>query len=73
MPARKNSLIAARFLFSAIQYDPSLIKTRTFIKALFKIGMIGLFPPQVNQNILAKFTRFADITTILGYIQIEPS
>jgi glycosyltransferase involved in cell wall biosynthesis len=72
MPARKNSLIATRFLFSAIRYDPSLIQTRTFIKALFKIAITGFLPSQINQNILAKLTRFADITTILGYIQIEP-
>ncbi|MGB3535687.1 MAG: glycosyltransferase [Microcoleaceae cyanobacterium] len=73
LPARKNSLIAARFLFNAIRYDFSLMKTRTFIKALFKIIITAIFPSRINQNIMKKLGSVSDITTILGYIQIEPS
>ncbi|MGB3405555.1 MAG: glycosyltransferase [Microcoleaceae cyanobacterium] len=72
IPTQKNSLIAARFLFSGVRYDASLLQTRTFIKALLKIIITGLFPAAINQNILNKLGKFSDITTILGYIQIEP-
>ena len=72
IPARKNSLIATRFLFSAIRYDFSLLQTRTVIKVLLKLIVTGIFPNPINQNILKKLGKFSDITTILGYIQIEP-
>jgi glycosyltransferase involved in cell wall biosynthesis len=72
IPVRKNSLIAARFLFCAIWYDFSLLQTRTFIKALLKIIMTGFFSAKINQNPIKRLGKVTDITTILGYIQIEP-
>ncbi len=52
---RKKALLAVRYLWLAIQYDPALRKDRRLVSiALLKSAISLLFPPQYAQRFLAR-------------------
>ncbi len=70
-PHPKQGLIAARLLWLSVKNDPNLLKTRVIWKALLKIAVMIILPPQLSQGLISKFKAIFNTTTILGYLQLE--
>ncbi|HEY9850634.1 MAG TPA: glycosyltransferase [Leptolyngbyaceae cyanobacterium] len=70
-PHPKQGLIAARLLWISVKNDPNLLKTRVIWKALLKIAVMIILPPQLSQGLISKFKAMFNTTTILGYLQLE--
>ena len=70
-PERPKSLAATRFLWQAVINDPSLLRTRVFLKVLFKIAAITLLPPPLAQLVITKFKTLFNTTTLLGYMKLK--
>jgi glycosyltransferase involved in cell wall biosynthesis len=70
---RQQGTRAARLLWSSVRYDLRLMRSRTILKALFKIAIMLLLPPQIALALLNKAKQLADTTTLLGYMQLEPA
>ncbi|NEP60711.1 MAG: glycosyltransferase [Symploca sp. SIO2G7] len=68
---RRRSLIAARFLWQAVRYDPSLLQARVLLKVLFRITVIVFLPAPVAQGLLTKAGSWFDIQALQGYLRIE--
>lgn len=73
VPGRQQGITAARLLWLTVGYDLRLVRSRVIWKALFKIAVMLLLPPQQAQILLTKVKGFANTTTLLGYMQLEPS
>ncbi|MBE9228370.1 glycosyltransferase [Phormidium sp. LEGE 05292] len=70
-PQPKLGLMAAKLLWNSVKYDPALLRTRVLWKALIKIAVIVIMPPQISQYLINKFKGLFNTTTILGYLQLE--
>jgi glycosyltransferase involved in cell wall biosynthesis len=64
---RDRAVLAARYLGSAIRYDPRLLRSRILPTLLFVIGTRLLLPPQRAQTLLDRYKNFANIYGIFGY------
>jgi glycosyltransferase involved in cell wall biosynthesis len=71
--SRPKSLLAAKFLWHAIQNDPSGIRMQVIGKVLLKIAAVALLPPQQSQELLARFKKINDTSAILGYLRTNVS
>nr|BAP91645.1 glycosyl transferase family 2 [Phormidium sp. KS] len=70
-PHPKQGLIAARLLWHSVKNDPNLMKSRVIWKALLKIAVMIILPPQLSQGLIAKFKPIFNTTTLLGYLQLD--
>jgi glycosyltransferase involved in cell wall biosynthesis len=69
---RRQGLLAARFLWHAVSYDPSLLRAGVFAKVLFRIMATTLLSPQQAQVLFAKFKKLSHIEALLGYLRLDP-
>jgi glycosyltransferase involved in cell wall biosynthesis len=72
IPGRKQAITAMRMLWHTVRYDPVLLRSRVIWKILFKIAIMLLLPSQQAQLVLNKVKGFANTTTLLGYLQLNP-
>jgi hypothetical protein len=72
IPQRRKGLAATRFLWKAISYDPSLLKTKVLWKVLFKISAMVLLPPKLAEKVINQFKFLSNTFTLLGYIKFNP-
>jgi glycosyltransferase involved in cell wall biosynthesis len=70
-PARHKAILAAKLLWQTIRYDGSILRNPAYFKALFKILILFLFTPTQAKELLEKLPKISNISTILGYLQIE--
>lgn len=70
---QKRGLTAARFLWTAIYHDPTLLRARVLVKLVLRTTIVILLPPEVAQSLLRKAGKFLDVRALYGYLQIEPS
>lgn len=68
-PGRDRALLAARYLWVAIQHDPHLLRSRILPTLLFTIGTRLLLPPQQAQALLDRYQQFSNIYGVFGYIR----
>lgn len=71
-PERQQGFIAARFLWCAVSYDPSLLRAGVLIKVLFRIVVMTLLSPQQAQVLLTRFKKLSHIEALLGYLRLDP-
>ncbi len=69
---QRRALTAARFLWTAIKNDPSLIRAKVLVKVVLRIAIMALLPPQKAQELLTKLGKLSDIQAFYGYLQLEP-
>ncbi|MFB2837628.1 glycosyltransferase [Floridanema evergladense] len=68
LAAKKDDcLIAAKFLWKSVKYDPSILQTKVILKVLFKIITILLLPPKIAEFMVKKYKRLYDIAALLIY------
>ncbi|MFB2977307.1 glycosyltransferase [Microseira sp. BLCC-F43] len=70
-PVRYKGLLALRFLWLAIQYDPVLLQRRIIWKVLFRIAIVVLFPSPQAQVLLNKFKQLSSANTLLTLLQVN--
>lgn len=70
-PERQRGFSASQLLWHSVKNDPALLRSRVIWKVLFKIAVVTLLPPKQAQTLLTKVRRFADTTTLLGYLQLD--
>ncbi|WP_341526556.1 glycosyltransferase [Nostoc sp. UHCC 0302] len=63
-------LTSTRFLWNAVKSDPSMLKTKIFLKILFKIISIALLNYEQSQALFQKFSHFSNTSTLLAYLKI---
>ncbi|NET38053.1 MAG: glycosyltransferase [Cyanothece sp. SIO1E1] len=72
-PNRQRALVAARFLWQAVNNDLALLRARVLPKICLKIAVVMLLPSQWAQELFIKFKQPFDTTSMLGYVQINPT
>ncbi|MDX2098610.1 MAG: glycosyltransferase [Leptolyngbyaceae cyanobacterium bins.59] len=70
-PSPQRALIAAQFLWTVIQYDPSLLHSRIFIKILLIIAIMLVLPPKPAMQLLQRKYSLFDISTLGGYLKLD--
>ncbi|MFH7025644.1 MAG: glycosyltransferase [Heteroscytonema crispum UTEX LB 1556] len=70
-PEPKTSKKSVRFLWNAVNNDPSLLQSKTFYKVLCKIVVINLLNPQQARLLLTKLPQISNTSTLLNYIKFE--
>ncbi len=70
-PGQQKTLVTARFITQGIVTDPSLLKTPVIYKAMLKLMIMTLLPPQQANTFLLKFPRLANTSTFLGYEKLN--
>ncbi len=70
-PVRYKGLLALRFLWLAIQYDPVLLRRKIIWKVLFRIAIVVLFPAPQAQVLLDKFKQLSSANTLLTLLQVN--
>jgi glycosyltransferase involved in cell wall biosynthesis len=70
-PLRHKGLLALRFLWLAIRYDPVMLRRRILWKVLFRIAIVVIFPSQQAQVLLDKFNKFSSVNTLLTLLQVN--
>jgi len=70
-PQPKQGLIAAKFLWYSVTNDPSFLKKRVIGKALLKIIVMIIIPPNLSHSLITRFKGIFNTTTILGYLQLD--
>lgn len=68
-PGKQQSAVAARFLFTAIKTDITLLFKPIIFKAIFKLITMVILPPNWANVIFKKFPRLSNTSTFLGYEQ----
>ncbi|MGB3693670.1 MAG: glycosyltransferase [Spirulinaceae cyanobacterium] len=69
---RSKGIIASRFLWQTLKYDPSFLRARVLAKVLGKIIIMTLLPPRQAQTILNKAGKLSNIDALMGYLCLEP-
>lgn len=64
---KQQSKVAARFLFTAIKADISLLVKPIIFKAVFKLLIMIILPPNWANVLLKKLPRLSNTSTFLGY------
>lgn len=72
VPGRQQGITAMRMLWYTLKYDAVLVRSRIFWKVLFKIAVMLLLPSQQAELVFTKAKGFANTTTLLGYLQLDP-
>jgi glycosyltransferase involved in cell wall biosynthesis len=70
-PGRQQGIMAARLLWCTVRYDLRLVRSRVIPKALFKIAVMVILPPQIAQPLLTKIKGLANTKTLLGYMRFD--
>lgn len=71
-PKSERGWIAAKLLWQAVRYDPSLLQTKVIWKVLFRIVAVIILPSQIAERLFIKMKGAAKITTIFSYLRLEP-
>ena len=66
-PGKQQNTVAARFLFTAIKTDISLLFKPIIFKAILKLIAMVIFPPTWASIIFKKLPRLSNTSTFLGY------
>ncbi len=66
-PEHKESLLITRMLWQSLMTDPALLKTPIFYKAGLKFLIMLLLPAKIATQVLTKFPKLANTSTLLGY------
>jgi glycosyltransferase involved in cell wall biosynthesis len=72
-PNRKKAIQAIRLLGHAIAHDPLLLKSGVIWKILLKILTAILCPPVLIQPLMMRVGKVLDISTLYGYLKLNPS
>ncbi len=70
-PIRYKGLLALRFLWLAIQYDPVLLRRKIIWKVLLRIAIVIFFPSSQAQLLLSKFKNLSSANTLLTLLQVN--
>ena len=69
---KSKRLVARRYLWLAIKHDFSFLKVSILGKVCLKL-LVGMIPPaRQTQIMITKLSQFGDISTIFGYLKLEP-
>ncbi|MGD1911531.1 MAG: glycosyltransferase family 2 protein [Rivularia sp. (in: cyanobacteria)] len=68
-PGKQQSVVAARFLFTAIKTDISLLLKPIIFKGILKLIVMAILPPNWVNVIFKKFPSLSNTSTFLGYIK----
>jgi glycosyltransferase involved in cell wall biosynthesis len=68
-PGKQNSLQVLRLLWQTVKTDPIILQKFIIYKAMLKLIIMMLLPPQVAIICLKKFSRISDVSTFFGYIK----
>lgn len=71
LPGQHSSQTAARFLWQAVKCDRTLLFKPILYKAFLKLVAMSILPPKSATQLLNKFRRLSDISTIFGYIKVN--
>ena len=71
-PGKQQSVVAARFLFTAIKTDISLLLKPIIFKGILKLIVMAILPPTWVNVIFKKFPSLSNTSTFLGYIKTSP-
>ncbi|WP_414622129.1 glycosyltransferase [Calothrix sp. CCY 0018] len=66
-PGKQQSVVAARFLFTAIKTDISLLFKPIIFKAILKLIAMVILPPNWASTVFDKLPRLSNTSTFLGY------
>jgi len=66
---REDCLIAAKFFWQSVKYDPSLLRTKVIGKVLFKIITVLLLPREIAGTMITKYKMLYNIDTLLIYMR----
>ena len=66
-PGKQQSAVAARFLFTAIKTDISLLFKPIIFKATLKLIAMVILPPNWANVLFKKLPRLSNTSTFLGY------
>ncbi len=69
---RSKGLIASKFLWQTLKYDPSFLRARVLAKVLGRIMIMTLLPPRQAQALLNKAGKLSNIDALMGYLCLEP-
>lgn len=67
-----KSLIAIRYLWLAVKYDLSALKASILGKVCFRLLVGMILSTKQAQTLIPKLGKFGDISTLLGYLRLEP-
>jgi glycosyltransferase involved in cell wall biosynthesis len=70
-PTRHKAMLGAKLFWQNIKHDGSILLKPAYLKALLKIFILFLFSPTQAQQLLDKLPKISNVSTILGYLQIE--
>ncbi|AFZ56434.1 glycosyltransferase [Anabaena cylindrica FACHB-243] len=68
-PGKQNSIQATRILWLTLINDTTLLQKPIIYKALLKLMIMTLLPPQQAMLLLNKFPKLSNISTFFGYIK----
>ena len=68
---KQQNAVAARFLFTAIKTDISLLIKPIIFKSIFKLIAIVFLPPNWANILFKKFPRLSNTSTLLGYMKVS--
>jgi len=68
-PSRQRALQAARFLWSAVQNDPRLLRTLALGQALCVIAAMTLLPPEWVRVLFARYQRLSNVNYLLTHMR----
>lgn len=71
LPNKKQSLIAAKFLKTAIIHDPTLLRSKVLFKIIARIIVIMFLSSSKAEKLLNKYPKLFDIKTIMGYLKVK--
>jgi glycosyltransferase involved in cell wall biosynthesis len=69
---RSRALVATKFLWHAINNDPSLLRRRVTWKIFLTIVLVVLFSAPLAQKVISKTKKLSNLNTIILHMQLEP-
>jgi glycosyltransferase involved in cell wall biosynthesis len=73
LPTKQQSWLALRYLWSAVRYDPGLLKKRVAWKALCKTLLGISLPFWLLQALMEKISPLFNLQSLLAYIRSDPA
>ena len=71
-PEKSKSLLAMRYLRLALKHDRAFLKVSILGKICLKLLVFIILPAQKAQTTIAKLGRLGDISTLFGYLRLDP-
>ncbi|MBD2022190.1 glycosyltransferase [Leptolyngbya sp. FACHB-36] len=72
-PTRQKGVLALQYLWNAVRYDPTLLRTRLLWKVLLAIAVMGLLPTAQAQALIARRQRLFNLYGLLARMHLDPS